>query len=69
MAFSDLRYLLLLGIVVLIVHAMPRGAPRLLTTAFISLAFYISLNPRTWYVLVGVAASAYFAGTRSVPVS
>lgn len=62
MAFSDLRYLLLLGIVVLIVHAMPRGAPRLLTTAFISLAFYISLNPRTWYVLVGVAASAYFAG-------
>lgn len=62
MAFSDLRYLLVLGIVTLIVHTIPQGAPRLLATAFISLLFYVSLNPGTWYVLVAVATLAYFSG-------
>lgn len=62
MAFSDLRYLLVLGIVTLIVHAIPQGAPRLLSMAFISLVFYVSLNPGTWYVLVAVATLAYFSG-------
>lgn len=62
MAFSDLRYLLVLGIVTLIVHAIPQGALRLLATALISLIFYASLNPATWYVLVTVATLAYFSG-------
>ena len=62
MAFSDLRYLLVLGIVTLIVHAIPQGALRLLATAFISLIFYASLNPATWYVLVAVATLAYLSG-------
>ena len=62
MAFSDPRYLLLLGIIALILPMIPRGVPRLITTALISLGFYVSLNPASWYVLVGVASIAYLGG-------
>ena len=62
MAFSDPRYLLLLGIITLILPMIPRGSPRLITTALISLGFYVSLNPASWYVLVGVASIAYLGG-------
>jgi D-alanyl-lipoteichoic acid acyltransferase DltB (MBOAT superfamily) len=62
MAFSDPRYLLLLGIVTLILPMIPRGLPRLMSIAIISLGFYVSLNPASWYVLVGVALIAYLGG-------
>ena len=62
MAFSDPRYLLLLGFVALILPMIPRGSPRLMTIALISLGFYVSLNPASWYVLVGVASIAYLGG-------
>ena len=62
MAFSVPRYLLLLGIFALILPMIPRGSPRLVTTALISLGFYVGLNPAFWYVLVGVAAIAYLGG-------
>lgn len=62
MAFSDPRYLLLLGLVALILPMIPRGAPRLLATALFSLGFYVNLDPGSWYVLVGVALIAYLGG-------
>jgi D-alanyl-lipoteichoic acid acyltransferase DltB (MBOAT superfamily) len=62
MAFSDLRYLLFLGFVALLLPAIPRGSPRLLTIGLISLGFYAGLNPGFWYVLVGVGLLAYLGG-------
>jgi alginate O-acetyltransferase complex protein AlgI len=62
MAFSDLRYLLFLGLVALILPAVPRGVPRLLASALIGLGFYINLAPKYWYVLVAVSLTAYLGG-------
>jgi D-alanyl-lipoteichoic acid acyltransferase DltB (MBOAT superfamily) len=62
MAFSDLRYLLLLGCVALILPMVPRGTPRLMVSALIGLGFYVNLVPGFWYVLVGVASIAYLGG-------
>ncbi len=62
MAFSDPRYLLLLGLVALILPMIPRGTPRLLASALVSLGFYVNLDPGSWYVLVVVASIAYLGG-------
>lgn len=62
MALSDPRYLLLLGLVALILPMIPRGAPRLMVTALISLGFYVNLDPGSWYVLVAVGSIAYLGG-------
>lgn len=62
MAFSDLRYLLFLGLVALILPVIPRGLPRWLATGLIGLGFYVNLTPGYWYVLVVVTLTAYLGG-------
>jgi alginate O-acetyltransferase complex protein AlgI len=62
MVFSDFRYLLLLGLIVLILQVVPRGAARFGATALIGLIFYVNLEPQHWHVLVAVSVTAYFGG-------
>jgi alginate O-acetyltransferase complex protein AlgI len=62
MAFSDPRYLLLLALVVVVLHLLPRGTPRLFASAVIGFGFYLGLNPAYWYVLLAVSVTAYVGG-------
>src|SRR6185437_4543712 len=62
MAFTDLRYLLFLGLVAAGLPLIPRGLPRLLASALIGLGFYINLVPDRWYLLVVVSVTAYAGG-------
>lgn len=62
MAFSDPRYLLLLGFVAVILAVLPQGRWRLLAIIVVGLGFYAALNPAYWYVLIVVTALAYAGG-------
>ena len=62
MAFSDPRYLFLLGVVAVILAVLPRGRWRLLAIIVVGLGFYAALNPAYWYILIVVTALAYAGG-------
>jgi alginate O-acetyltransferase complex protein AlgI len=62
MAFTDLRYLLFLGLVTVMLPLFPRGNTRLFVSGLVGLGFYINLVPNHWYVLVAVSVTAYVGG-------
>jgi alginate O-acetyltransferase complex protein AlgI len=62
MAFSDPRYLFLLGFVAVVLAVLPQGRWRLLTVIAVGLGFYAGLNPKYWYALIVVTAVAYAGG-------
>ena len=62
MAFSDPRYLFLLGLVAVVLAVLPQGRWRLLAIIVVGLGFYAGLNPAYWYVLIVVTALAYAGG-------
>ena len=62
MAFSDPRYLFLLGFVAVVLAVLPQGRWRLIAIIVVGLGFYTRLNPAYWYVLIVVTALAYAGG-------